>query len=70
MPPGADIAGLGALQAAMLAGITVVFGLQFGKSFFISIVSGVDGRVGGIAGISYFFGTAAKASGIGYGIGT
>lgn len=70
LPPVADVAGLGTVQATMLAGITVVFGLEFGKGFFISIVTGVGGRVGVIAGISYLFGTAAKASGVGYGVGT
>ncbi|WP_059040668.1 GTPase [Paenibacillus rubinfantis] len=66
LPPGADLAALGAVQASMLAAITVIFGLDFNKNFFISVVAGIAGRAGITAGITYFFGSLAKATGIGY----
>lgn len=66
LPPGADLAGVATAQAAMLASITVIFGLEFGKNFFISIVAGVGSRAGITAGITYFFGSLAKATGVGY----
>jgi hypothetical protein len=50
----------------MLASITVIFGLDFGKSFFLSVVAGVGSRVGITAAITYFFGSLAKVTGFGY----
>ncbi|HFJ9318633.1 GTP-binding protein [Bacillus anthracis] len=66
LPPGADLAGVATAQAAMLASITVIFGLEFGKNFFMSVVAGIGSRVGITAGITYFFGSLAKATGVGY----
>ncbi|MCM3724604.1 50S ribosome-binding GTPase [Neobacillus cucumis] len=66
LPTGADLAAVAAAQATMLASITVIFGLDFGKNFFLSVVAGIIGRAGATAGLAYFFGGLAKASGIGY----
>ncbi|WP_400244579.1 GTPase [Niallia sp. JL1B1071] len=66
LPPGADLAGVAAAQAGMLASITVIFGLEFGKNFFVSVVAGIGSRAGITAGITYFFGSLAKATGVGY----
>lgn len=66
LPPGADLAAVASAQAAMLASITVIFGLGFGKKFFVSVIAGVGSRAGITAGVAYFFGSLSKATGVGY----
>ncbi|WP_379968283.1 hypothetical protein [Ectobacillus sp. sgz5001026] len=51
LPTGADLAAVVAAQATMLSSITVIFGLEFGKNFFLSVVAGVVSRACATAGL-------------------
>jgi len=66
LPPGSDLLAVGVLQATMLARITNVFGLDFGKKFFVAVVGGIAGRAGVGAIAAFALGKIAKLTGIGY----